>query len=150
MHVLITHAIQQECISIKPKGFDFNQLITGVGKVNSVVSLYESIHQKRPDFVLNIGTAGSLHHPVGSIVMCSLFRDRDMEPCKDFGVTYFHSFSHELTRSNINPTLYISNTCNTGDSFVTLHPLNQMMMYLIWKYLPRLLCAKNSKFLYFQ
>jgi adenosylhomocysteine nucleosidase len=119
MNILITHAIPQEKIAVCFDGYAVHYCQTGIGKVNAALSVYEAVAHRKPDLIMNVGTAGSIRHNVDSIVVCSKFVDRDMQKCKDFGVDYSHDFKDEVTRIPLFSDWNITNTCNTGDSFVT-------------------------------
>ena len=92
---------------------------SGMGKVNAALAVYEAVREQRPDFVLNVGTAGSATQAVGSILACGRFLDRDMEKVKEFGVPYWYDFSADLVRIDLCRWVDYSHVCNTGDSFVT-------------------------------
>jgi len=119
MKVLVTYAIPQERVDVKLKGCSVCYCETGIGKVNAALAVYEAIATEQPDWVLNIGTAGSVSIPVDTIIICSQFEDRDMIKCKDFGVDYHHNFGAELAKIGPISHWEMGHTCNTGDSFVT-------------------------------
>ena len=50
---------------------------TGVGKIKATYSAVKLIEIHKPKWVLNFGTAGSKHLPVGHLVECSQFVQRD-------------------------------------------------------------------------
>jgi adenosylhomocysteine nucleosidase len=56
-----------------------NVIFTGVGKINASYNLCKSIFNNRPDFVINLGSAGSSVFKAGSLVGCSKFIQRDMD-----------------------------------------------------------------------
>ena len=66
---------------------DSNQIIyTGVGKVNATGKLTERLHSSHlhylppmPKLVINYGTAGSRDLPIGELVDCTKFTQRDMD-----------------------------------------------------------------------
>ena len=66
---------------------DSNQIIyTGVGKVNATGKLTERLHSSHlhylpemPKLVINYGTAGSRKLPIGELVDCTKFTQRDMD-----------------------------------------------------------------------
>lgn len=61
---------------------DYNVIYTGVGKVNAAIKLtqhlssYKSMGIRR---VINFGTAGSKELPIGELVECTKFIQRDMD-----------------------------------------------------------------------
>ncbi len=66
---------------------DPRQIIyTGVGKVNATGQLTERLHSSHlhylplmPKLVINYGTAGSRDLPIGELVDCTIFTQRDMD-----------------------------------------------------------------------
>ena len=46
-----------------------NTLFTGIGKVNASYELTKAIHQKRPDLIVNLGTAGSSQFSKGDVIL---------------------------------------------------------------------------------
>lgn len=108
-------------------------LETGVGKVNAATALQFMLNQIEQECgtdvevsVLNLGTAASVHVPIGEVVECSRFVDRDLIQipygdsgekiiCLSDGYPEMYSLLQELVGDN-HPTRY---SCNSGDSFVT-------------------------------
>ena len=77
MKLLVIYAVEEERIDVPFEGEVF-YVKTGIGKVKAAVKAQEAIINIKPDFVLNIGTAGSVKHAVGDIIVCSDFLDRDL------------------------------------------------------------------------
>ena len=119
MNILVTYAIAAERVRIDFAGCQVRYCETGIGKVNAALAVYAAVREQRPDFVLNVGTAGSATQAVGSILACGRFLDRDMEKVKEFGVPYWYDFSADLARIDLCRWVDYSHVCNTGDSFVT-------------------------------
>lgn len=119
MNILVTYAIPAERVRIAFESVQVRYCETGIGKVNAALAVYDAVSQQRPDWVLNVGTAGSVTQAVGSILTCGRFLDRDMEKVKEFGVPYWHDFSTQLAQIPLLAHLDCSAVCNTGDSFVT-------------------------------
>ena len=94
MRILVTYAVQGEFTELKFPGLigedevQIGYLRTGVGKAKSAFYLSEAISHGQPDLVINVGTAGSIHHQVGDILVCRHFIDRDMQKLVDLGVEY--------------------------------------------------------------
>lgn len=94
-------------------------LMTGVGKINAAYSLTRQIHLHRPNFIVNIGTAGSSTFKQGEIVCCTNFVQRDMD------VTPLGFAKYETPFSNLPPVLsyglqthlFPCVTCGSGDTF---------------------------------
>ncbi len=86
--ILIVCALEQE-VNGKLDGVlpDPRQIIyTGVGKVNATGQLTERLHSSHlhylpemPKLVINYGTAGSRELPIGELVDCTKFIQRDMD-----------------------------------------------------------------------
>ncbi len=121
MNILVTYALPQERVDVRFDHCVVRYCETGVGKVNAAINTCLAMQQFAPDWVLNIGTAGSVSHVVDSIVVCGRFMDRDMEKVKEFGVDYAHDFTSQLAHLAWLKPHDISHVCNTGDSFVTEH-----------------------------
>lgn len=122
MNVLLTYAIAAEKIDVRLPNCNVRYCETGIGKVNALLAVADAVAHERPDVVLNVGTAGSSHHAVGSILLCSRFYDRDMARVKEFGVAYQHDFFTEVCALPMCAPFAqsdMAHTCNTGDSFVT-------------------------------
>ena len=85
--VLIVCALEQETQGQLDNYFDDERqiLYTGVGKVNATLKLTQRLHSshlhympKMPELVINYGTAGSRELPIGELVDCTKFTQRDM------------------------------------------------------------------------
>ena len=86
--VLIVCALEQETQGQLDNYFDDERqiLYTGVGKVNATFKLTQRLHSshlhylpKMPELVINYGTAGSRELPIGELVDCTKFTQRDMD-----------------------------------------------------------------------
>ena len=104
-------------------------LYTGVGKVNATLKLTHRLRASHlhylplmPKLVINYGTAGSRRLPIGELVDCTKFIQRDMD-VTSLGFmktqTPFESPNDMVIRctSEFNP-ISKNYTCGTGDSFV--------------------------------
>lgn len=127
MKILVTYAVQGEFTELKFSGLigeeevQIGYLRTGIGKVKSAFYLAEAINQGRPDLVVNIGTAGTIRHRVGDILVCRRFIDRDMQKLNGLGVEW-EIDSAELLAQKGYCLHWDGNgegVCNTGDSFLT-------------------------------
>jgi adenosylhomocysteine nucleosidase len=81
--VLIVCALEEET---QGQLEDWNVLYTGVGKVNATLKLTQRLHSSHlhylppmPKLVINYGTAGSRELPIGELVDCIKFTQRDMD-----------------------------------------------------------------------
>ncbi len=108
---------------------DYRVLYTGVGKVNATLELTKVLQKAHlhymppmPKLVINYGTAGSRRLPIGELVDCTKFIQRDMD-VTGLGFmkhqTPYESPNEMVIRctSKFNP-IGKNYTCGTGDSFV--------------------------------
>ena len=126
--ILIVCALEQETVGQLE---DWNILYTGVGKVNATYKLTQKFGKFGSyipyDLIINYGTAGSRRSPIGELVDCTKFIQRDMD------VTGLGFMKHQTPYENPNnmviryrtePPSPLFNpigknyTCGTGDSFV--------------------------------
>jgi len=129
--ILIVCALEQEVNGeLDDYLSDPRQIIyTGVGKVNATGQLTERLHSSHlhylppmPKLVINYGTAGSRELPIGELVDCTKFIQRDMDVV---GLGFMkHQTPYESPNdmvirctSEFNP-IGKNYTCGTGDSFV--------------------------------
>lgn len=101
--------------------------ISGVGKVNAALTV-SNIVQKHPEIelIINLGTVGSVQHPVGSIHQVGHFQDRDYKD-PGLGLNHFFDaidFTDQLNKLNISVNQDV--ICATGDTFVD--SLNQYQL----------------------
>ena len=104
-----------------------NTLFTGIGKVNASYELTKAIYQKRPDLIVNLGTAGSSYFSKGDVVCCTQFVQRDMD-VRGLGFELY-----KTPFSNIPLVLdyglpmadFPIATCGTGDNFEMEHNTTQ-------------------------
>ena len=82
-HILIVSALEVET---QGQLEDYRVLYTGVGKVNATLELTKVLQKahlhylpKMPELVINYGTAGSRELPIGELVDCTKFTQRDMD-----------------------------------------------------------------------
>ncbi len=108
---------------------DYRVLYTGVGKVNATLELTKVLQKAHlhymppmPKLVINYGTAGSRRLPIGELVDCTKFIQRDMD-VTGLGFmkhqTPYESPNEMVIRctSEFNP-IGKNYTCGTGDNFV--------------------------------
>lgn len=116
MKPLLVFALEQESQDVFG---DFDVLYTGVGKVNAAHAMAKRIYAKRPDLVINIGTAGSRKFPGGTIVNCTSFVQRDMD-VTPLGFERFQTpFSHDPIKIVYGQRVEFlpEGVCGTGDNF---------------------------------
>ena len=120
--ILIVCALEQET---EGQLEDYDVLYTGVGKVNATYKLTQKFGKFGSyipyDLIINYGTAGSRELPIGELVDCTKFIQRDMD-CTGFGIlkgqTPFEDTEIVLdSNSEFNP-IGKHYTCGTGDNFV--------------------------------
>ena len=103
-------------------------LYTGVGKVNATRKLtecfssYQTIAavRRNHELVINYGTAGSRELPIGELVDCTKFIQRDMDATPmgfKIGETPFED-SYAALFSHIKNPIGKHYVCGTGDNFV--------------------------------
>lgn len=125
MRILVTYAVQGEFTELKFPGLlgeeevQVGYLRTGVGKVKSAFYLSEAINHGQPDLVVNVGTAGTIRHQVGDILVCRRFIDRDMQKVAGLGVEYEIDSADLLMQKGYCQHWQPEGVCNTGDSFLT-------------------------------
>ena len=122
MKILVTYALEAERGNIHIPDCSVTFCCSGIGKVSTAIHLYEALLTEKPDLVLNIGTAGTLRHQVGEIVICSGFFDRDLVKISDFGVNCRLNFAGELAALDIFKNHQINHVVSTGDTFQTEQP----------------------------
>lgn len=119
-NVLFVFALEMEAAEV----FDgYNKLLTGIGKVNAAYELTKAIHQKKPDLIVNLGSAGSSFFNKGDVVCCAEFVQRDMD-VRGLGYelyeTPFSGISTVLKYGLIIDGLP-EGICGTGDNFEMAH-----------------------------
>ena len=117
MKILITYALEAERGSWQMPGHELFFCRTGVGKVSAALHTYEAVLGLKPDLVLAVGSAGTLHHQVGDIVVCNHFIDRDLEKIAYLGVPCELDFSAELDAFGLG--VEMKGSVSTGDTFQT-------------------------------
>ena len=119
MKILIVYAIPQEKIEVNIPNAEVIYVETGMGKVNAAMRLMRAICEYHPDMVINIGSAGTLNHKVGDIIVCNRFIDRDLRKVTLDGVVSEIEFGKDAINHVLSGHQLVYGTCNTGDSFIT-------------------------------
>ncbi|MBO7073523.1 MAG: 5'-methylthioadenosine/S-adenosylhomocysteine nucleosidase [Bacteroidales bacterium] len=125
MKILFVYAIPEEKIEINIPNVEVIYVETGMGKVNAAMKTMRAICEYHPDMVINYGSAGTLNHNIGDIIVCNRFIDRDLQKVTLDGVVSEIVFGtdearHALTEQRLNERAKVLwGTCNTGDSFIT-------------------------------
>lgn len=120
MKVLITYALDEEWAGTTLAGCETLSLRTGVGKVASAARLMQALMQSEPDLVVNVGTAGTVRHDVGTVMVCDRFIDRDMKVAALPGIDWTIDCGASVMRHLSPSCRLLRGSCNTGDSFVTV------------------------------
>lgn len=124
MKILFVYAIPEEKIEINIPNAEVIYVETGIGKVNAAMHTMRAICEYHPDVVINLGSAGTLNHKVGDIIVCNRFVDRDLRKVVLDGVISEIEFDRDaINRVFLSEHLMdhakLVGTCNTGDSFIT-------------------------------
>ncbi|GGA85553.1 5'-nucleosidase [Flavobacterium palustre] len=100
-----------------------NKLFTGIGKLNASYELTKAIHQKKPELIVNLGSAGSSQFSKGDVVCCTQFVQRDMD-VRGLGYELYETpFSGVPTvlQYGLPMESLPAGICGTGDSFEMGH-----------------------------
>ena len=121
--IFVTYAVKEEFVPLQLKNNHITYIRTGIGKTRSAYLLTKYMCENKPALVLNIGTAGTLHHQIGDIFIASHFIDRDYEAIRLPGIEY-RIDGTELTSDNAVLKEWVATQsylgiCSTGDTFVT-------------------------------
>ena len=124
MKIILPYAIPEEKIEISISGAELIYVETGVGKVRAAMRLMRAICEHHPDMVINFGTAGTINHKVGDVIVCNRFIDRDLRKVVFDGVISEIDFGRDVinrvfTMQQMMEHAHLYGTCNTGDSFIT-------------------------------
>ena len=124
MKILFVYAIPEEKIEINIPNAEVIYVEIGIGKVNAAMHTMRAICEYHPDVVINLGSAGTLNHKVGDIIVCNRFVDRDLRNVTLDGVISEIEFDRDaINRVFLSEHLMehakLIGTCNTGDSFIT-------------------------------
>ena len=122
---LTTEALFVFALEVEAAG-EFNQvntLFTGCGKINATYELGNTLRQRRPQLIVNLGSAGSNFFKRGEVVCCTQFIQRDMN-AQPLGFP-----PYQTPFSVMPPTLkyglrlpdLAEGICGTGDNFETGH-----------------------------
>lgn len=124
MKILLVYAIPEEKIEVNIPNAEVIYVETGIGKVNAAMKTMHAICEYHPDMVINMGSAGTLNHKVGDIIVCNRFIDRDLRNVHLDGVISEMEFDVEVIKKAIPSWQLMEHakligSCNTGDSFLT-------------------------------
>ena len=122
--VIVTFALPDERVDISMPGVEVIPVVTHVGKACSALATMRAVLQHRPRLVLNVGTAGTLRHNIGDIIVSRHTFDRDLVKTQLPGICYDYRQDDELpwrlpSVLNGKETWAGDFVVNTGDEFVT-------------------------------
>ena len=144
---LVVCALRDE---LKVKSNKVNLLYTGVGKINAAISMTRYLLKNSiPEYVINFGTAGSKIIPVGEMVDCTKFIQRDMD-ATGLGFEKYETPYDEKIPRVIDFSFFKKNpinshlTCATGDSFVNTSDLHIGDVVDMEAYALAKVCFKNK------
>jgi adenosylhomocysteine nucleosidase len=123
-----------------------NIVITGIGKVNAAYELTKAITTKKPELIINLGSAGSNVFSTGEVVCCTQFIQRDMD-VRPLGFALY-----ETPLSNIAPVLNYGillkglpeGICGTGDNFEVNHSVTSYNVIDMEAYALALIAMKEN------
>ncbi|RXF68162.1 5'-methylthioadenosine/S-adenosylhomocysteine nucleosidase [Arcticibacter tournemirensis] len=142
-NVMFSFALASEAAS----AFEgYNTLFTGIGKVNAAYELTKAIQRRRPDLIINLGSAGSAVFQKGEVICCSRFVQRDMDVR---GLGYVQ---YETPLSGLPPVLEYgleleglkTGICGTGDSFEMAHLASEYTLVDMEAYALALIAKKEN------
>ena len=89
-------------------------IYSGVGKLNAAIATLESINKYRPEFILNLGTVGSIRNDISGVIEIEKVfqRDFDATPLVPKGVVPFDEKPHVFSAD------FGQYKCGSGDTFV--------------------------------
>ena len=124
--IIAVFAVAEEVVPLTIPGWDVISIVTGIGKTQAAMRLTKAILEHQPQCVINIGTAGTLRHRIGDILLSRDYIDRDFQQIQLPGVG-FHlqntfplpeticEIFQQMQQAAMVPTAVLS----TGDNFVT-------------------------------
>lgn len=115
--VLVVMALPSESQGLFEKE-NIEVCYTGIGKVNAAISVTQAILEKKPKYILNLGTAGSAKFKTHDLVECTGFvqRDMDISPLGfKIGETPLDPIPGQINSETL--TRLPKGICGTGDSF---------------------------------
>ena len=122
--ILILSALQEETnnqIFLDKNNEEIKIIYTGVGKINAAISTLEVCNSyPNLEMIINFGTAGSDTIPVGGLIGCSKFIQRDMDVRNlgfDLGETPYEKTPKILEFKNKFLPYNKDIICGTGDNF---------------------------------
>lgn len=122
--VLMIFALPEEVIQVEWTNCKIIPIVSRIGKACAAIAVTKAILSEQPDIVINIGSAGTLTHAIGDIIVSTHFEDRNFaqtelpniiyEYCENNA--YENSFPSIIKNKEVWKNDFI---VNTGDDFVT-------------------------------
>lgn len=119
-NVLFVFALEMEAAEVFKNQ---HTLFTGIGKVHATYELTKAIYHKKPDLIINLGSAGSGTFSKGDVVCCTQFVQRDMD-VRGLGYALYETpFSGvpSLFQYGLQIEDLPQGICGTGDNFEMSH-----------------------------
>ncbi len=125
---------------------DVKTIFTGLGKINAAYELMKEISVKKPDIVINLGTAGSNVFKKGDVICCTGFVQRDMDVSELGFEKYKTPFSDEdpIVVYSLKMNGLHKGICGTGDSFETDHKTHIYNVVDMEAYALALICKREN------
>lgn len=119
-NILFVFALEMEAAEVFNKQ---NTLFVGVGKVNATYELTKAIHQKKPELIVNLGSAGSSAFKKGDVVCCTQFVQRDMDVSGLGYERYVTPYTNipSVLQYGLQMEPFPLGICGTGDNFEMGH-----------------------------
>ncbi|WP_026715466.1 5'-methylthioadenosine/S-adenosylhomocysteine nucleosidase family protein [Flavobacterium daejeonense] len=119
-NILFVFALEMEAAEVFNEQ---NTLFVGVGKVNATYELTKAIHQKKPDLIVNLGSAGSSAFKKGDVVCCTQFVQRDMDVSGLGYERYVTPYTNipSVLQYGLQMEQFPLGVCGTGDNFEMGH-----------------------------
>ena len=124
--IIAVFAVAEEVVPLSIPGWNVISVVTGIGKTQAAMQLTKAILEHQPQCVINLGTAGTLRHRVGDILLSREYIDRDFQQIQLPGVGFhlqntlplpqaIHDIYLRMQQAATIPMAVVS----TGDNFVT-------------------------------
>jgi adenosylhomocysteine nucleosidase len=122
--VLMIFALPEEVIQVEWENCKIIPIVSRIGKACAAIAVTKAILSEHPDIVINIGSAGTLTHAIGDIIVSTHFEDRDFAQTElpDIVYEYCENNAYENSFPSIikNKEVWKNDfIVNTGDDFVT-------------------------------
>lgn len=124
--IIAVFAVAEEVVPLSIPGWNVIPVVTGIGKTQAAMRLTKAILEHQPQCVINLGTAGTLRHRVGDVLLSREYIDRDFQQIQLPGVGFhlqntfplpqeIHEIYLRMQQVATIPLAVVS----TGDNFVT-------------------------------